>query len=92
MKPRSEWNTWLGAIVGAIPPVMGWTAATYGSGGSMFDLESVYLGSSLFLWQFPHFFALNWMYREDYKRGGFEMVAVNDERGDRTSSLITNYR
>lgn len=87
LKPRSEINTWVGAVVGAIPPVMGWTAA----GGSLMDAEAVLLGSTLFLWQFPHFFALNWMYRADYKRGGFAMVAVNDPNGDRTASLITRY-
>mmetsp|Transcript_15010 Transcript_15010/g.24516 ORF Transcript_15010/g.24516 Transcript_15010/m.24516 type:complete len:475 (-) Transcript_15010:30-1454(-) len=87
LKPRSEINTWVGAVVGAIPPVMGWTAA----GGSILDPEAVLLGSTLFLWQFPHFFALNWMYRTDYKRGGFAMVAVNDPNGDRTASLIKRY-
>ena len=87
LKPRSELNTWVGAVVGAIPPVMGWTAA----GGSILDPEAVMLGSTLFLWQFPHFFALNWMYRTDYKRGGFSMVAVNDPNGDRTASLIKRY-
>ena len=87
LKPRSEINTWVGAVVGAIPPVMGWTAA----GGSPFDAEAVFLGSTLFLWQFPHFFALNWMYRTDYKRGGFSMVAVNDPNGDRTAGLIKRY-
>lgn len=87
MKPRSEWNTWVGALVGAIPPVMGWTAA----GGSMWDIEAVLLGGTLFLWQFPHFFALSWMHRVDYGRGGFQMVPVNDPHGDRTSDLITRY-
>lgn len=61
LKPRLEINTWVGALVGAIPPVMGWTAA----GGSIMDAEAILLGSTLFLWQFPHFFALNWMYRTD---------------------------
>jgi len=87
LKPRSEINTWVGAVVGALPPVMGWTAA----GGSLMDAEAVLLGSTLFLWQFPHFFALNWMYRADYKRGGFAMVAVNDPDGDRTAGLIKRY-
>ncbi|KAL3794216.1 hypothetical protein ACHAW5_000180 [Stephanodiscus triporus] len=87
LKPRSEINTWIGAVVGAIPPVMGWTAA----GGSITDPEAVLLGTTLFLWQFPHFFALNWMYRADYKRGGFSMVAVNDPNGDRTAGLIKRY-
>ncbi len=87
LKPKSEINTWVGAVVGAIPPVMGWTAA----GGSLLDAEAMLLGATLFLWQFPHFFALNWMYRTDYKRGGFAMVAVNDPNGDRTASLIQRY-
>mmetsp|Transcript_19833 Transcript_19833/g.41722 ORF Transcript_19833/g.41722 Transcript_19833/m.41722 type:complete len:487 (-) Transcript_19833:674-2134(-) len=87
MKPRSEWNTWVGAVVGAVPPVMGWTAA----GGSVMDPEAMLLGSALFLWQFPHFFALNFMYRKDYERGGFAMVAVEDPNGDRTASLIKRY-
>ncbi len=87
LKPKSEINTWVGAVVGAVPPVMGWTAA----GGSLLDAEAMLLGATLFLWQFPHFFALNWMYRTDYKRGGFAMVAVNDPHGDRTASLIQRY-
>ncbi|GMH53482.1 hypothetical protein TrLO_g187 [Triparma laevis f. longispina] len=86
-KPRSEINTWVGAIVGAIPPVMGWTAA----GGNLLDPECAFLASSLFLWQFPHFFALSWMHRVDYSRGGFQMVPCNDPTGDRTASLITRY-
>jgi protoheme IX farnesyltransferase len=71
LKPRSEWNTWVGAIVGAIPPVMGYTAATKGLG--LFDIEAALLGGTLFLWQFPHFFALSWMHRVDYARGGFQV-------------------
>jgi protoheme IX farnesyltransferase len=90
MKPRSELNTWVGAVVGAVPPVMGWTAAT---GGSLMDLEAALLGGTLFLWQFPHFFALSWMHRTDYARGGFQMVPVNDveTNGDRTAALINRY-
>eukprot|EP00566_Odontella_aurita_P012418 CAMPEP_0113592032 /NCGR_PEP_ID=MMETSP0015_2-20120614/37613_1 /TAXON_ID=2838 /ORGANISM="Odontella" /LENGTH=485 /DNA_ID=CAMNT_0000498507 /DNA_START=46 /DNA_END=1503 /DNA_ORIENTATION=+ /assembly_acc=CAM_ASM_000160 len=88
LKTKSEINTWVGAVVGAIPPVMGWTAAT---GGSLLDLEAAFLGGTLFLWQFPHFFALSWMHRVDYARGGFQMVPVNDPDGDRTADLITRY-
>jgi protoheme IX farnesyltransferase len=87
-KPQHEINTWIGALVGAVPPVMGWVAA----GGNVLDPESLWLGSTLFLWQFPHFFALSYMYREDYKRGGFQMVPCNDnENFDRTASLIARY-
>jgi protoheme IX farnesyltransferase len=98
MKPRSEWNTWVGAVVGAVPPVMGYTAAVSAGTSSIATCTSLmelaepaFLGTTLFLWQFPHFFALNWMYREDYKRGGFAMVSSNDPDGSRTASLITRY-
>jgi heme o synthase len=94
MKPRSIYNTWVGAVVGAIPPVMGWTAAT---GGSVMDIEAILLGSTLYLWQMPHFFALSFMHRQDYARGGFAMVPVVEEREkngcdySHTASLITRY-
>lgn len=86
-KPHSEINTWIGAVVGAIPPVMGWCAA----GGSMFDVEAALLGGTLFLWQFPHFFSLAWIHRKDYARGHHQMVPVNDPTGERTARLITGY-
>lgn len=93
MKPRSIYNTWVGALVGAIPPVMGWTAAT---GGSLLDVEALLLGSTLYLWQMPHFFALSFMYRDDYGRGGFAMVPVLEANNpnntfDHTAQLITRY-
>lgn len=87
-KPYSEMNTWIGSIVGAIPPVMGWAAAT---GGVILAPEPIALSTLLFLWQFPHFFSLSWMHREDYTRGGFEMVAVNDPHGNRSADLIWEY-
>lgn len=90
LKPRSEWNTWMGALVGAVPPVMGYTAANNGLG--LFDIEAAIIGGTLFLWQFPHFFALSWMHRKDYARGGFQMIATNDTpRGCMTTDLITKY-
>lgn len=90
LKPRSAWNTWVGAVVGAVPPIMGYTAATAGAG--IFDIEAILLGSTLFLWQFPHFFALSWMHRVDYSRGGFQMIATTDTpHGDNTSRMITKY-
>jgi protoheme IX farnesyltransferase len=88
MKPLSIYNTWVGAVVGAIPPVMGWTAAT---GGSMLDLDAIILGTTLYLWQMPHFFALSYMHRVDYKRGGFAMLPVLEADGDKTSKVILRY-
>ena len=57
-------NTWIGSVVGAIPPLMGWAAATGG-----LDLASLTLAGILYSWQFPHFNALSWSYRADYSRG-----------------------
>ena len=87
-KRFTELNTWIGAIVGAIPPVMGWAAAT---GGQLVAPEPAALAALLFLWQFPHFFALSYLHREDYARGNFEMVAVNDPDGIRSANLILQY-
>ena len=53
--------------------------------------EAMLLASALFLWQFPHFFALSWVHRKDYARGGFQMVPCNDPLGVRTADLIFRY-
>uniref|UniRef100_A0A1A8REX4 Protoheme IX farnesyltransferase, mitochondrial n=1 Tax=Nothobranchius rachovii TaxID=451742 RepID=A0A1A8REX4_9TELE len=71
LKRLSITNTWLGAVVGAIPPVMGWTAATGCLGPG-----ALLLGGFLYCWQFPHFNALSWNLREDYSRGGYRMMSV----------------
>ncbi|XP_046888442.1 protoheme IX farnesyltransferase, mitochondrial [Hypomesus transpacificus] len=71
LKRLSISNTWVGAVVGAIPPVMGWTAAT----GAL-DPGALLLGGFLYCWQFPHFNALSWNLREDYSRGGYRMMSV----------------
>jgi len=86
-KTRTEANTWIGAMVGAIPPVMGWTAAT----GNFNAIEPILLGAFLFCWQFPHFMALSWMYKKDYARGGFKMIPCADPSGTRTATLIRRY-
>lgn len=83
LKTRSTLNTLIGAVCGALPPLIGWVAATgtlYGGGWL--------LAAILFVWQLPHFFALAWMYREDYRRGGFKMLPVVDETGRLTSETI----
>lgn len=87
-KPRHEVNTWIGALVGALPPLMGWAAV---SGGDVLVPDAMALSGLLFLWQFPHFFSLAWVHRADYARGGFQMVPVNDPTGERTARLITRY-
>ena len=88
MKQTSEWNTWAGAVVGAVPPLIGWTAA----GSGLAEAQDPYiLASLLYLWQFPHFFALAWRHKKDYMRGGYAMVACDDAGGSRTAKLISNY-
>ena len=69
LKRVTTMNTVVGAVVGAIPPMIGWAAA---SG----DLQrgAWVLAALLFTWQLPHFFALAWLHREDYERGGFRML------------------
>lgn len=79
MKPLSSTNTLVGAIVGGIPPMMGWSAAT-GGGGSL-SAGAWVLGAILFVWQIPHFLALAWMYRLDYAKGGFKMLSITDPTG-----------
>jgi len=83
LKVRSSLNTLVGAVCGAIPPMIGWTAAT----GSL-DRGAWILGIILFVWQIPHFLALAWLYREDYARGGFAMLPVIDRHGHMTCRII----
>ncbi|KAM9336869.1 protoheme IX farnesyltransferase, mitochondrial [Symphorus nematophorus] len=71
LKRLSITNTWVGAVVGAIPPIMGWTAAT-----GCLEPGALLLGGFLYSWQFPHFNALSWNLREDYSRGGYRMMSV----------------
>ncbi|MEY4641674.1 MAG: Protoheme farnesyltransferase 2 [Pseudomonadota bacterium] len=83
LKTRSPLNTWVGAVPGAIPAILGCTAAT----GTLND-AAVALFLILFVWQMPHFFAISWVYRDDYLRGGFRMLSWNDESGKRTAFHI----
>lgn len=76
-------NTFVGAIPGALPPLIGWTAVT----GALRQ-EAWILFAILFLWQIPHFMAIAILYREDYARGGFKMLPVEDPTGDRTAWQI----
>lgn len=71
MKRYSILNTWVGSIVGAIPPMMGWTACT-----GMLEPGALLLAAILYAWQFPHFNALSWNLRPDYSRGGYRMTSV----------------
>jgi protoheme IX farnesyltransferase len=83
LKVHSSLNTLVGAVCGAIPPVIGWVAAT-----GRLDGGGWALGALLFVWQLPHFLALAWLYRRDYERGGFAMLPRFDETGRLTGRVI----
>jgi protoheme IX farnesyltransferase len=82
LKKLTPLNTIVGAVPGAIPPVMGWTAAR-----GEIDLTAAVLFGILFLWQMPHFLAIAWIYREDYGRAGLRMLPLV-EHGPRRTGLV----
>jgi protoheme IX farnesyltransferase len=86
LKRRSSLSTLVGAVCGAIPPLIGWAAGT-----GRLELGAWLLGAILFVWQMPHFFALGWLYRRDYARGGFKLLPVVDPRGDLTCRVLVMF-
>lgn len=80
LKRRTSWATLVGAVPGALPPVIGWTAAR-----AELTLEAWMLFGVVFLWQLPHFHALSWLYRDDFGRAGLPLVATRDPDGRRTA-------
>lgn len=83
LKTRTSLSTVVGAFPGAVPPLLGWAATANHIG-----LEAWVLFAILFLWQFPHFFAIAWMYREDYARAGILMLPVVEPEGRLTKQQI----
>jgi heme o synthase len=83
LKKRTPLSTAVGAIPGALPPLIGWAAAH----GSL-SMGAWILFAILFFWQFPHFMSIAWMYREDYARAGVRMLPVVDRKGDATFRQI----
>ncbi|MEP6936799.1 MAG: heme o synthase [Chthoniobacterales bacterium] len=81
LKRISTANTLIGAIAGALPPMIGWAAASGSLAPGAWSLFAI-----LFLWQMPHFFAIAWIYRADYSRAGFQMVSTDDATGERSGS------
>jgi len=86
LKKRTVWATFVGAFPGAIPPMIGWAAASGSLDGGAWLLFAI-----LFFWQFPHFHSIAWMYREDYARAGILMLPVVDREGTRTFRQIILY-
>ncbi|HSG40728.1 MAG TPA: heme o synthase [Thermoanaerobaculia bacterium] len=86
LKRRSSLATIIGAVPGAIPPMMGWSAVR-----NDLDLAAWVLFGILFFWQMPHFLAIAWLFREDYAKGGFPMLPVLDPEGTRTGRQAVLY-
>lgn len=86
LKTRTSLSTFVGAFPGAVPPLIGWASAR----GSI-GVEAWVLFAILFLWQFPHFLAIAWMYREDYTRAGILMLPVVEPDGRVTGQQIVLY-
>lgn len=89
MKPKSAWCTLVGAIPGALPPLIGWTAASANLGfDAMLEPGAQALFWLMMVWQIPHFMAIAWMFRDDYERGGMRMLPVIDRTGIGTAFVV----
>src|SRR6195256_634907 len=86
LKTRTTLSTAVGAFPGAMPPLLGWAAAR-----GQIDVAAWVLFAILFLWQFPHFLAIAWMYREDYGRAGIRMLPVVESEGRITGQQIVAF-
>ena len=86
LKQKTWWSTTIGAFPGAIPPLIGFAAAA-----NTLTPEAWALFGILFFWQFPHFYAIAWMYREDYSRAGIQMLPVVEPDGESTARQILIY-
>jgi len=86
LKRLTTLNTIIGAVPGALPPLIGWTAAR----GSI-NAEGLTLFAILFLWQMPHFLAIAWLYRTDYAQAGFRMLSEGDDSGVMTGRQAVVY-
>ena len=86
LKTRTSLSTLVGAVPGALPPVIGWSAAT----GDV-TLPALVLFGIVFFWQMPHFLAIAWMYRDDYARAGIPLLPVTEPDGRRTGQQALLY-
>src|SRR3954454_20797991 len=86
LKRISPICTFVGAFPGAMPGVLGWTAVR-----GKLEWETLVLFAILFVWQFPHFFSIAWLYREDYEKGGIKMLPVVEQDGRSTAQRIVTY-
>jgi protoheme IX farnesyltransferase len=86
LKQKTWWSTTVGAFPGAMPPLIGYAAAAH-----RLTTEAWVLYAILFIWQFPHFYAIAWMYRDDYARAGIQMLPVVEPGGESTARQILLY-
>src|SRR5262249_53311688 len=86
LKRRTTLNTLIGAVPGAVPPLIGWAAAR-----GRLDGESLALFLIVFLWQVPHFLAIAWIYRDGYRVAGLQMLSVSDPDGVQTGRQMIRY-
>lgn len=86
-KPGLWSSTWIGAVPGALPPVIGW-ACVEGSWSSMAEIGPWALFTIMFVWQIPHFLAIAWMYKDDYAAGGYRVLPVVDSSGRWTWAMM----
>lgn len=86
LKTRTSLCTLAGAVCGAIPPVMGWTAAA-----GRLDAPAIILAAILLIWQIPHSLAMAWLHREDYARAGFRLLPAIDHTGEATGAMAVLY-
>jgi protoheme IX farnesyltransferase len=89
LKPITPMSILVGAVPGALPPLIGWSASLPELGFSSLILPSAWvLFLIMFIWQVPHFLAIGWMYKDDYAAGGYKVLPVVDESGRRTARAI----
>jgi protoheme IX farnesyltransferase len=86
LKKKTWISTLVGAVPGALPIIAGWTAT-----GRPLNAAAWALFAIMFVWQMPHFFALAWIYREDYRNAGFQMLTVVDSSGSRAAMQAALY-
>jgi protoheme IX farnesyltransferase len=86
LKRVTTLNTLIGAVPGALPPVIGWAAVS-----GRLDAGALALFLIVFVWQVPHFLAIAWMYRDDYARAGMKMLSVGDRKAERTAQQMLLY-
>lgn len=89
LKPLTTVSTIVGAVPGALPPLIGWAAGRPELGWGSLAMPGAWsLFLLMFVWQIPHFLAIAWLYRDDYAKGGYAVMPVLDESGERTSRTI----